>query len=193
MRRPNDPSRRIDMAIKLLDRMTTLLKADAHGMVEALEDRALLVKQYLREAELELLQKRARCEALTDEERRISEEIERLRKQANALDEDVALALEQQKQDLARFAMRRLLTRRKDLAQLEAQLCEVREAREALRERLEAQEGAFEEMRQRARARLDAFRRVDDSEGWLGEPVVADEEVELELLRRRSEGSGRTS
>ncbi len=180
------------MAIKLLDRMTTLLKADAHGVVEALEDRALLVKQYLREAELELLQKRARCEALTDEERRISEEIERLRSEANALDEDVALALEQQKEDLARFAMRRLLSRRKDLVQLEAQLCEVRETREALRERLEAQECAFEKMRQRARARLDAFRHGDDCGSWLGEPAVADEEVELELLRRRSESAGRT-
>ncbi|UCE86815.1 MAG: PspA/IM30 family protein [Deltaproteobacteria bacterium] len=181
------------MTIKLLDRMTTLLKADAHGVVEALEDRALLIKQVLREAELELLQKRARCEALTDEERRISEETARLHAEARALDEDVALALEQGEEELARFATRRLLTRRKDLAQLELQLREVCEAREALRERLEAQERAFDDMRLRARTRLDALRRLDASGSGLEAPAVADEEVEIELLRRKSEARGRAS
>ena len=48
------------MALRLLDRIGTLLKADAHGVVESLEERSLLLKQYLREAELELNRKRAR-------------------------------------------------------------------------------------------------------------------------------------
>ena len=51
------------MTIRLRDRITTLLKADAHGLVESLEERSLLLKQYLREAEIELNRKRARLEA----------------------------------------------------------------------------------------------------------------------------------
>ena len=39
------------MAIKLFDRIATLVKADAHGLVESLEERSLLLKQYEREAE----------------------------------------------------------------------------------------------------------------------------------------------
>ena len=48
------------MAIRLFDRIRMLLKADAHGVVESLEERSLLVKQYVREAEIELDRKRAR-------------------------------------------------------------------------------------------------------------------------------------
>ena len=50
------------MAIRLIDRMSRLVAADAHGLVESLEDRTLLLKQHLREAELELQHKRARIE-----------------------------------------------------------------------------------------------------------------------------------
>ena len=55
------------MALKLFDRIATLLKADAHGIVESLEERTLLLKQYVREAELELNRKRARLDALREE------------------------------------------------------------------------------------------------------------------------------
>ena len=117
-------------------------------------------------------------------ERRLGEETQRLAAQARSLDEDVSLALDQGKLELARFATRRLLGRRKDLAQLEAQSLQVTRTREALAERLEAQEREFEDLRQRVRQRLASAAREDASESWLGEPPVADEEVELELLRR---------
>ena len=45
------------MALRLFDRIGLLLKADAHGVVESLEERSLLLKQYVREAEIELNQK----------------------------------------------------------------------------------------------------------------------------------------
>ena len=47
--------------MRFLDRMTTLVKADAHGVIDHLEEKSLLLKQHLREAELELDRKRARC------------------------------------------------------------------------------------------------------------------------------------
>ena len=65
------------MAIKLFDRIATLVKADAHGLVESLEERSLLLKQYVREAEIELNQKRARLEALREEEKRLREALAR--------------------------------------------------------------------------------------------------------------------
>ena len=39
--------------MSLFQRMKTTAAADAHGVVDALEDRALLLKQYVREAEAE--------------------------------------------------------------------------------------------------------------------------------------------
>jgi phage shock protein A len=178
------------MAMKLFDRMTTLIKADAHGVVDALEERSLLLRQHVREAELELLQKRARVEALTEEETRLRDELTRCGTRVGALDEDIALALDGEKEDLARlarFAIRRMIPERKELAALEAQIAEVGETRAKLAERLEEQEGQFETLRQRARTHLaEASRNHDDLQG-LVEPAVADEEVELELLRRRQQ------
>ena len=175
------------MAMKFFDRLTTLIKADAHGVVDALEERSLLLRQHVREAELELLQKRARVEALTEEEARLRDELERCARRMAALDEDIALALDGEKEELARFAIRRMIPERRDLAALEAQIAEVDETRAKLAERLEEQEHQFEALRQRARAHLAEATRCEGDLQGLGEPMVADEEVELELLRRRQQ------
>ena len=175
------------MVMKLFDRMTTLIKADAHGVVDALEERSLLLRQHLREAELELLQKRARVEALTEEEARLRDELARCGKRIAALDEDIALALDGEKEDLARFAIRRVIPERKEWSALEAQIGEVEETRAKVAERLEEQECQFEALRQRARVHLAEATRGEGDLPALMEPGVADEEVELELLRRRQQ------
>lgn len=175
------------MAMRFFDRLTTLVKADAHGVVDALEERSLLLRQHVREAELELLQKRARVEALADEEARLREERERCSRRLASLDEDIALALDGGKEDLARFAIRRMIPDRRALSALDAQIAEVVEAREKIAERLEAQEQQFEALRQRARVHLQETTRDAGDLRDVIEPAVADEEVEIELLRRRQQ------
>ena len=104
------------MARRLFHRITTLLAADAHGVVESLEERSLLLKQYLREAERALDDTRARLEAVRDDARRLAQEIAHHEREIATLDEDVGLALGAGKDDLARFAIRRLLPHRRALA-----------------------------------------------------------------------------
>ena len=65
------------MALKLFDRIGTLLCADAHGIIESLEERSLLLKQCVREAEIELNEKRARLETLREDEKRLHEAVVR--------------------------------------------------------------------------------------------------------------------
>ena len=173
------------MPLRLIDRIGALLRADAHGVVDALEERGLLLRQALREAELELLQKRARVAALTEEEARLRDEHERRQTAVAALDEDVALALAGEKEELARFAVRRLLPERRELENLGTQIEEVAAAREKLELRLEEQQEAFQALRVRARTQLAQASRPAEARDPLAPPDVADEEVELELLRRR--------
>jgi len=180
------------MSLKLFDRITTLVRADAHGVVESLEDRSLLLKQYIREAVIDLHRKRAELEALHDEEKRLREAQARRDEETRALDEDVTLALAVGKDDLARFAIRRLLPLRSEATAAAARLQELGERSGTIAERLAEQEGQFESLRARVRAELARESELGPSCGWRGEPVVADEEVELELMRRRraSEGGG---
>ncbi|HLY36728.1 MAG TPA: PspA/IM30 family protein [Candidatus Binatia bacterium] len=173
------------MPSKLFDRIAILLKADAHGVVESLEERSLLLKQYVREAEIELDRKRARLEAVRDEEKRLRDALAHREDEIRSLDEDIALALAGGKDDLARFAIRRLLPRRSEVKALRTELEDRVADGHSLAERVDVQQTQLENLRIRVRAELAREPDVAGAPAWLSEPVVADEEVELELLRRR--------
>ena len=178
------------MSSKLMNRIATLVRADAHGLVESLEERSLLLKQYVREAEIELDRKRARLEAVREEEKELRDRLAQHEAESRALDEDIALALGGGKDDLARFAIRRLLPRRKEIAALRAQIDDRSAEAQALVARLEQQQAQFEALRTRVRVELAQGGDVAASPAWMTEPAVADEEVELELLRRRHAPEG---
>jgi phage shock protein A len=173
------------MSHRFFDRMATLLKADAHGVLDALEERQLLLRQHLRDAELALDRKRARLEGLAREEERLGEALGRQDTELARLDEDVALALAGGRDDLARFALRRWIPGRRAREARGAALADVREERERLAGAVAAQERAFEELRARIRARL-AGRAAEPDDDALRSACPDEDEVELELLRRRS-------
>jgi phage shock protein A len=176
------------MTLRLLDRLATLARADAHGVLDALEERSLLLRQHLRDAELALARRRARLEGLAREEERLVEALRREDAELTRLDEDVALALAGGREDLARFALRRLLPRRREREAQAAALAEVREERAKGGERLAAEERSFEELRARVRTRLAAGAREEERDPLLGPALADDEEVEIELLRRARRG-----
>jgi len=178
--------------MKFIDRLTLLVKADAHGVLEQLEERSLLAKQHLREAELELQHKRARLATLDEEEQRLDEDAKRLDEAIQTLDEDTRLALEGEREDLARFAIRKLLPKRSETAALRGRIGEIRAERDRLAPKLAAQEAEFEELGHRVREKLDAEARVTADSEPCSELRAADEEVELELLRRMRAAGGTT-
>lgn len=175
--------------MNLLDRMARLLRADAHGMVDALEDRGLLLRQHLRDAEAEVLGKRARVEALGLEAGRLAEEAERREERIAALDEDVSLAMAGGKEDLARFAAGQLLAERRERETLELRQRTVEQAIVRMKEKLAEQERALDGLKARVRTWI-ASRERDAHERRVGNTPVADEEVELELMRRRGAPGG---
>ena len=177
------------MSIDFFHRLHRLVKADAHGLIESLEDRALLLKQHLREAELELQRKRARHGALEDEERGLREDLARLEQTLQTLDEDTRLALAGGREDLARFAIRKLIPTRSEIAAILRRIDDLVEERGRIGEVLERQESEFEALRTRVRAGLAERARAAEDESLFEAPLVADEEIEFELMRRmRAEG-----
>jgi len=174
------------MASGLIDRIATWLRAEAHGALESVEERALLAKQHLRDAELELLQKRARLDALGAEETRVREAARRLGGELARLDQDVALALGAGKGELARFALRRLLGGRKEQTAFEAEAAQLADARERLAALLAEQEAELARLRTATRGLLARSERIHGSDVAMASALVTDEEIELELLRRSS-------
>jgi phage shock protein A len=179
------------MASRLFDRIARLLKADAHGVIESLEERSLLLKQCVREAEIELNRKQARLDAVRDEMQRLRETLARAEEETRSLDEDVALALGGGKDDLARFAARRLLAHRHAVQTLQTRVAERQAEEHTLAPRVDAQRAQFETVRARVRTELARREDTGDRSAPRCEVPVADEEVELELLRRRQAHAGR--
>jgi phage shock protein A len=172
------------MSIRFTQRLSRLIRADAHGIIESLEDRALLLKQHLREAELELQRKRARISTLDDEARQLTEDAARLDRAAERLDEDTRLALEGERDDLARFALRKLLPLRREADALRERIEAIRAERERLVPKLEEQVQEFETLERRIRERLATESQTGSAFDTPLAAGAADEEVEMELLRR---------
>ncbi len=170
--------------MKFIDRLTLLLKADAHGVLEQLEERTLLAKQHLREAELELDRKRAQIHACAEESRRIGEEANQLEREITSLDSDVELAIAGGKEDLARFSVRKLLPMRRAAEAARRRTAELEQERARLAETLAVQERQFEELGAQVRTRIAAARYAG-GDAFARPAPAADEEVELELMRRQ--------
>ncbi len=174
----------------LFTRLSTLVRADAHGVVDALEDKALVLRQQVREASAELDRKRSRIDGLLAEDKDLRAEAERIRERQTALEQDVELALVGDQDDLARYAIKKLLPLRHGAAQIERRLEALADERAGSEQQLAEQEAEFELLESRVKGYL--ARRDTDARGVRAftDLTVTDQDVELELLRRRAPREG---
>ncbi len=170
-----------------LTRLTTLARADAHGVVDALEDKTLVLRQHVREAAAEVDRKRCRLEALAAEDKDLRSQAERIRERAAALEEDVQLALDGGKEELARYAIAKLLPLRHGTARIEHRLEQLAGERTDLEQQLAEQQAELERLEQRVRGYLARQGEAAGGVAAFTDHVVTDEDVEIELLRRRQE------
>ncbi len=171
------------------ERVGTTLKAESHGVIDAVEDKALLLRQHLREAEAELNRKRAKLDAMAAENKALEREGERLKTRQTELERDIDLALANDKEDLARHAIRQRLPMDRRLVQIAERGRVLAEEQQDLRQLLEEQQATFETLW--ARARHFTEREEQGEPGPLARPMaVTDEDIEIELLRRRAGVSG---
>lgn len=170
----------------LLSRLTTLAKADAHGVVDALEDKALILRQSVREAAAELDRKRCRVAAFDAEAKDLRADAERMAERVAALEGDVELALAGDQDPLARYAIKKLLPLRHGQRQIARRLEAIATERSELEAQLAEQQAEFELLEQRVRGYLARHDPEAGGTSAFTDLVVTDEDVELELLRRRS-------
>ncbi len=173
----------------LLTRFSTLAKADAHGVVDALEDKALVLRQQVREAAAELDRKRCRVDAFVAEDKDLRAEAERIEERKTALEEDVELALAGDQDELARYAIKKLLPLRHGAAEIERRLAALAEERASLEQQLAEQEAEFELLESRVKGFL-ARQGEEAGARAFTDLAVTDQDVELELLRRRAAREG---
>jgi len=176
----------------LINRISRLVKADFHAVLDQIEEPEQLLKQAIRDMEDDLAetgQRIARCEY--DQEAlavRRSELESTLASIAGQLD----LCFESDKEDLARSLIRKKLEAERILKQLNSSFSANRKYLETQRQTLDENCATLDSLRQkaelfaqRAPAQPDGGSDVDDF-AWAREMNVGDDEVEIAFLREKS-------
>lgn len=138
--------------MSVFKRLVRLCKADLHGLMDALEDKELLLKQCLREMEEELERARERRALLLAERRRCAAEADRARCRLERVEADLDLAVNAQRDDVCRslIKQRRLLLGQWDA--LASRLADFDARAAAANERIQYEEAALDELRLRVAA-----------------------------------------
>jgi len=175
----------------IMNRIVKICKADIHGAMDRLEDQGLLLKQHLRDMEEALSLKEAKLNRKIIARKQMQQEHAKYKQQGEALDNDLKVALQKSKDDLARMLIKKL----KPLEILAVELARQIDLRDDEINRfgdcLEQQRLKYEYLKHQA---ADYFQgnRVQPGEHGLaemlpdnkfGEPSA--EEIELELLKRK--------
>ncbi len=177
--------------MSVLSRITRLFKADIHGVMDQFEDKELLIKQYLREMENNLQSKEIKLQHLIDDIRTHENKQADALKEIDKLEEDLDLAIRKDKDDIAKMLIRKQRAQKIIHHNLERQHKELREKKEKLSSQLEEQRLKYESFKAKAaayshRPENDHFDQEDNvfttSDNSL---IIDDNEVELELIRRK--------
>jgi phage shock protein A len=167
----------------IFERLRHTLSADANGLIDAIEEPVLVLEQHLRDAELAVQQKKAELAGLEAEAKRLGVDRQRAVAERARLEGDAEFALGQDRDDLARYSLGLLLPKQRLGERIDARLVAIAQERQTLQAKLEVQEVALEELR----ARVNAFVAGSGSgSSDLGFEPVSDEQIEIELLRRKA-------
>ncbi len=170
----------------IMTRMLRLCKADVHGVMDQLEDKELLLKQYLREMEAGLDLKTRQVRSLTEHLEQLAGRISAHGQEADKLEQDLALAVQKEKDEIARMLIRKRRTQSTATGRMERRMETLAKEKEQLCQTLAEQRLQYETLKVKAEAygRRSPHGPWDDPGPW--GPVETDEaEIELELIARK--------
>lgn len=175
----------------IMTRILRVCKADVHGVMDQLEDKGLLLKQYLREMETNLGHKEQQVSSLTQRIGRLTGQITRQVKEMDKLERDLTLALEKEKDDIARMLIRRRRALETASSHLKEQVEAMTQEKIELSETLAHQRLQYDTLKAKAGSFChQATDRLFETpshhrEGIFASVDSSDEEIELELLERK--------
>jgi phage shock protein A len=176
----------------IMTRLVRLCKADIHGVMDQMEDKGLLLKQHLRDMREELDKKESRLAGMLASREETQRERETRSREHEALERDLALAIAQEKDDIARTLIRKVKSLVHHGDELDRHIQALDTDISRYRAALEEQRRLYEQFQLKASEHLRRSERQQWKEAMretlplccLGaEPAEA--EVELELLRRK--------
>ena len=169
----------------LISRVSRLLRADLHAVLDHLEEPDVLLRQAVREMEEALASDGARRKRLRHEHEHLTRRQHDLQQALANIDGELDVCFEAEEHDLARSLCRRKLETEQILETVSRRRATMTRELEALEERCREQQLRFESMRQKAELFATETADVDD-DGALHSPLqVLGDAVEVAFLREQ--------
>lgn len=180
----------------IMTRFMRLCRADIHGVMDQLEDKGLVLKQYLRDMEKELDEKENKLRKMGASLNQAQREYEKHARESARVEQDLTVAIEKDKDDIARVLIRKLKSLTGYMEELARHVdrlqCETARYRNGLNE----QRLQYEQLQLRSAEYLRSLelRQWETAlSGILPQAMgrePSDEEVEIELLQRKEAVKG---
>tara|TARA_Y100000589_G_scaffold332118_3_gene389465 strand:+ start:11092 stop:11793 length:702 start_codon:yes stop_codon:yes gene_type:complete len=178
------------VAMTIISRMVRLIKADVHGVMDSIEEPALLLKQALRDMEAEHLLLCQERDRLLQEQQCLQKRRRRIQQDLLSLQEDLDLCLGQGNDDLARSLLRKQLLAQREAAWCDDQLQASQQGADDLERQLQVQRQELERIRQRAGSLpRDSGAGCQPATAYAGSvdrDVITEADVELALLKAKA-------
>ncbi len=171
----------------LLYRIKRLVKADAHALVEGLEEPKWILAQAIRDMEEELEKQGAALEEKKEKWEKIHKSMEQIGADIASKESDIDLAIDEKREDIAKHLIKANIINRKSLETLADQKNVLSKDLERLEKEVKEKQKAYSDVCARSQnisfetVKSDAF---DEAKKVVGKDSSLDHEVELEFLRR---------
>lgn len=175
----------------LIMRITRLLKADMHGLLDLLEEPEAVLKQAIRDMESEIEQGRQRLAERRQREEKLRRVSAQLASSINACEEQIDVAFEAQNDDLARTFIRKKLETANRLQVTERAIADMAAEMEAIQTQLREQQAQLDAIVAQMPLYTGEVSDMEPPAASATPPGVAAEDVEAAFLRekrRRVEG-----
>lgn len=176
----------------LINRISRLVKADFHAVLDQIEEPEQLLKQAIRDMEDELAEAEQRVKLCAHEQEALAVRKSELEATIAGVDEQLDLCFESKKEDLAKTQIRKKLEAERVLKRLQSKFDANEKYLEEQQATLDQNRATLESLRQKAElfskrspSRNDGVSEFDDI-GWMAREMnVSDDEVEIAFLREK--------
>lgn len=171
----------------ILTRLTRLLKADLHALLDRMEAPDVLLQQALRDMEAELQQARQQQQQRQQQLNQMERLQHTLQQQLLQQQSELDLCLEEHNDNLLRVLMRRHLETRQQLQLLQTRMQDLQAQITVAEQECQQQQTAFAALQAQAECWLTPAAPVASTA--ITQPMVTEADIELALLKARRERS----
>jgi len=172
----------------LINRITRLFKADLHAVLDKIEEPEILLKQAIREMDLDITSNNQELNHLLAQNKELQHQQHGINKKIITLDEEMELCFQADNQDLAKSLVRRKLEAKRYYEFLEQQQQRRNETVTTLEQRISENSARLQSMQQKlemlpVKNRSASYINNEDSSRF----NISDDEIEIAYMQAQQQ------